>query len=66
MCNIQPAVHQPENNTTGKGPSTSSQPIEPYNFQVPRQKSYIAQISVAIDIKLDQYLFLRSAACDIS
>ena len=27
---------------------------------VPRQKSYIAQISSALDIKIDQYLFLRS------
>ena len=27
---------------------------------VPRQKSYIAPISSALDIKIDQYLFLRS------
>ena len=41
--------------------STSRQPDELYNLQVPRHKNYIAQISLAFNIKIDQYLLLGSA-----
>ena len=44
-----------------KEESTSRQPNELYNLQVPRHKKYIAQISVSFNIKIDQYLLLGSA-----
>jgi len=44
-----------------KEESTSRQPDELYNLQVPRHKNYIAQISLAFNIKIDQYLLLGSA-----
>ena len=39
----------------------SRQPNELYNLQAPRHQNYIAQISVAFNIKIEQYLLLGSA-----
>ena len=46
---------------TSKIPSTSNQLFDLYSFQVSNHKSYIASISIALNIKIDQVRFLRRA-----